>query len=1156
MPNSARHLEHGATRRYRRVLWTIPLSCLALLAPLPATAAAEEETHLFDAALSLTGDCSTSATIDPIPDPGCPGGEHPPKPFTKHGGVAVDPSGNRYVASTGGVADGSQGRIDVFSSSGEFITEISIQLPGFGASLAVDSQGNLYVAKSNSAEYTQRIVRYEPTVYHPAAAGEIEYGAAPVVVPNPHDPANGWGDFSVTLAINPQNDHLFVATRPGDERTTNDLITEFSSATEGNTFVGGFPLPGAIEGGAYVRSFALDAVRDRIYVSDLKENPAAGVPGVVKVFDLEAPHELLFTIDGSTTPTERFVSETRVLALAVDETTGHLFVGDLEAPTRRIYEFDVAGDPVSTIGEGRLKAAGAALLQLAYDDSPTSATEGYLFVPSGSGPGRSLAFEPIPVTVPPVVGGLTVSDVSTTDAILHGTIDPGGVSTTYRIEYTSEQAFQEHGEHFEGATLAGEGTLSPANEEIVVSAAVSGLSAGAAYRFRVVAENEFGEDEADASFATFELAEAFGVCPNQGLRTGPSAALPDCRAYELVTPVDTNGHAPFGTRIASNAFTTRQVSPAGDKVPFVLEGAPLSGMEGTGGQAGDPYLATRGSAGWSTSYRGPSPVEAASAVPGTGSPDQGYSFWLAQGSVGSALIEGKQPVYVEYPDGHSELLGRGSLGIDPGAQGRLITTGGTHIIFSTGGTSPKYPPVQLEPDAAPDGTRAIYDRTADGTTHVVSLQPGDVPFGTGEDALLLDASPDGVGIVFEVGNTLYLRYDNSQTFAIGSGIQFAGIAEGGGRVLYMEEGNLKAFDVATNATVTFSVSGDVTPVTVAADGSTAYFVSPTVLTVEPNPSGEEAQPGAENLYRSVEGQIAFVATVTERDVEGEAELDGLGLWLYVLNSEHQGELARIPARTTPDGTALLFKSRAQLTGYDSEGHAEIYRYDAAGSSLHCLSCNPTGAAATADATLQYDSRGEVNQLFIQLVWLENLRADGRRAFFESEESLVAADTDGLRDVYEWEDQGVGSCAKASGCLYLISSGQSARDEFLWAVSKSGDDVFFFSGDLLGGGDTDETPSVYDARVNGGFPPAPSPPGECLGEACQPAAVVPNDPTPASSAYEGAGNVAPGRRPSARPCPKGKRVVHRAGKRRCVRRHAKNHPGKKKARANGNGRAGR
>jgi hypothetical protein len=1086
----------------RGVLSGVLVLAIALIGATSSAQAAS--TYTLDPVLSLTGSCKTTSK-DPVQDPGCPGGVHPPKSFESPRGVTTDSYGDIYV-STFKEFKGAEGRIDVFSPEGFFITEVAE--PEGPKDIVVDGKGYLYVYETAGS----RIVRFKPSVYEPEAE-KITYGNSSVMV-------TGAGLLN-SLAITPSNNHLFVKRAKS--------VTEFSSAEEGNAVleegIGSSVLSENLNG----QGLAVDEAHGRIYAAD---------SGKVRVFKLAPPHELLMTVEESSLPEGGAL--TAFTSIAADETTGNFFISD-GSSSKEIYEFDENGEFVTTVESGFPPIAGS---EVAVDNGPLSPNSGfnspegagYLFATSEEGVGINFAFEPPISLCSPEVESISFANVSEEDAELQATINPCQGETQYTFEYTTRESFE--AEKFEGAVIAGEGSIPAGKFGVEVAAPATGLAPETAYVFRVVAENEVGEAKAEGSFITYPAPESIEPCPNDSTRAGLSALLPDCRAYELVTPPDTNARTPRGiSTFAGTYFTTREASPGGNEVSFTTEGGAIPGYEGTGSLLGDPYLATRGSSGWGTASAGPNGVDSFAPVLGSTSPDQGFSFWDS-GPRGSAAIEGRETAYLRYPDGHSEIVGRGSIGTDQVALGEMISENGSHVVFESV-NDPKrgHPAVQLEPNAPPGGTQAVYDRTVDALTgeeetHVISLLPGNVTPPAGQDAGYEGASLDGKGIAFVSGKKLYLRHDNQETYEIGEGATFAGVAEGGARIFYVKGGDLFAFDAESEETIRFSEGGDVTPVNVAAGGTAAYFVSPGVLTgAEENPNGDTAQPGEENLYLSREGAISFVGTVTKGDVEA----GGLGSWTSVVGAVggNAGRLGRDPSRATPDGNALLFESRADLSGYDPEGHAEIYRYDSVSDELDCLSCNPTQAPAIGEASLQSNLLGfGEDEPFSDYVLVGNLRADGRRAFFQSSEQLVARDTDRLQDVYEWEAQGVGSCERPQGCLYLISSGRSSRVNYLYAVSDSGDNVFFRTTDLLVPADTDSTPSIYDARVDGGFIEEPE---TCqIGQDC--GGTVTPGPSLAGPASEALGppdNFVPPKK-----CPKGKSKVTKNGKTSCVKKHHK------------------
>ena len=353
------------------------------------------------------------------------------------------------------------------------------------------------------------------------------------------------------------------------------------------------------------------------------------------------------------------------------------------------------------------------------------------------------------------------------------------------------------------------------------------------------------------------------------------------------------------------------------------------------------------------------------------------------------------------------------------------------------------------------------------------------------------------------------------------------------------------------------------------DGARLYFVARGVLDEGANDQGDVAQKGKPNLYLFEEGQgVRFIAALSEED-----NLVWGGVPTIV---NKLGFAVQISAAASPSGRFLSFTSEKPLTGNDNEDPSgeritEAYLYDAeaSGGQLGCISCNPTGGSAVGEllpgaaplffppdpgglwagrrvaATLPQATHTEPEG---RSLYRPRSVLDNGRAFFNSVDPLVAADSNGNWDVYQYQPIGVGSCAAQTnsaaavrsgpGCVSLISSGTAEGDAGFLDATPSGNDVFFLTKGRLSVLDTDKDLDAYDARVNG-IEAVLHPPRECVGEACQPSVPPPNDPTPSSESFRGAETPLN--------CRKGQRKVTRNGRAVCKpKKKQKKNKHKKKA----------
>ncbi len=384
----------------------------------------------------------------------------------------------------------------------------------------------------------------------------------------------------------------------------------------------------------------------------------------------------------------------------------------------------------------------------------------------------------------------------------------------------------------------------------------------------------------------------------------------------------------------------------------------------------------------------------------------------------------------------------------------------------------------------------VRETAPDGSKRSVLVSQSQLPGQVG------DPAPTGAVAVGDpqVGNKEFEEsksYDNSYVYASKDGSRAFFLSSDRLTVAAPENSEAKEYEFDIDSKVLTYLPGVVGPIVAAAqDGSDFLF--------------QNSVTGKLELWRqgAAGGQVTPVASVGQN----------------------------LEARASADGSVFVFDTALSApAGFNSGGYKQVYRYDAARNELICLSCSPAGVTPSGGASISYDNTGGVNSDPRPEKDSRVIAADGSRVFFDTPDPLVPQDTNGKRDVYEWE----------AGRVYLISSGSGGEDAFYVDNSESGSDVFFNTGAGLAPGDTDGSYDAYDARIpHPGDNPLPAA-VPCQGDVCQGPPSVPQLlGLPPSATFNGVGNlsfeVTPAMKPkpkAAVKCVKGKRLTR--GK--CVRR---------------------
>jgi hypothetical protein len=434
---------------------------------------------------------------------GAAGSEVTGTPSIVPGGLAVDSSGDLYVA------DSEHDVIDEFKPSGEYAGQIASPEITIPTSIALDSSGNLYVTN-----YGSNVVKFNAAGHFVSV---LDSGGKPS-----------------SVAVDPTTGHVDVYELDGGQ------IAEYEPAT-------GAPL--GRFGASHFRSNAAAYIAvgptGKVYAGE-DEGPGAvvnifGPDIVVPTVSVEAVsgvEEGAATFNGEVSP-DTAHGGTEVSACKFEYVTAAQF----EAHPSNRYESAAEAPCASALPYTAATKVSAGVTGLAA----STTYHVRLAAVNANAPGHTSyseepAEEVFTTKGPPAIDSESATELTISTMRLEARIDPFGYDTTCEVQYVDEAEFQSSG-YANAATLpCVPADLGSGFADQSASATLSGLTPDTTYHYRFIATNQAGTvPGADQTLATFGL-ESFSF----GGSSTQAGAHPDMTdSFALNTSTNLFG-APFG----------------------------------------------------------------------------------------------------------------------------------------------------------------------------------------------------------------------------------------------------------------------------------------------------------------------------------------------------------------------------------------------------------------------------------------------------------------------------------------------------------------------------------------------------------------------------------------------------------------------------------